>query len=153
MAKSQEEIRRSALAYLGEHRVMTLATTSSQGPWAAAVFYASREFDLYFLSANQTRHTQDLTLNPGVAAAIQEDYRDWPDIKGIQLEGVVHKLTGTDRKEAIKLYQDKFPFIVSAGAQIQSALRRVSWFRLRPDRLYFIDNSLGLGHRDPVDLS
>lgn len=132
---------------------MTLATTGSQGPWAAAVFYASQEFDLYFLSAMQTRHIQDLTLNTSVAAAIQEDYRDWPDIRGIQLEGVVQKLTGKDRTEAIKLYQGKFPFILSAGAQIQSALRRVSWFRLRPDRLYYIDNSLGLGHRDPVDLS
>jgi hypothetical protein len=88
-----------------------------------------------------------------VAATIQEDYRDWPDIKGIQLEGEVKELTGKERKEAIKLYQDKFPFIVSAGAQIQTALRRVSWFRLRPDRLYFIDNSLGLGHRDSIDLS
>lgn len=153
MGRSQEDIRRSALAYLEEHRVMTLATAGSQGPWAAAVFYASQGFDLYFLSAKQTRHVRDLTLNPRVAAAIQEDYRDWPDIKGIQLEGVVHKLTGKDRKEAINLYQGKFPFIVSAGAQVQSALRRVSWYRLAPDRLYFIDNSLGLGHRDTVDLS
>ncbi len=153
MARGQEDTRRSALAYLEEHRVMTLATTSSQGPWAAAVFYASREFDLYFLSAKQTRHTKDLTLDPRVAAAIQEDYRDWPDIKGIQLEGVVNKLTGKECRYGWSLYQDKFPFIVSAGAQIQSALRRVNWFRLRPDRLYFIDNSLGLGHRDSVDIS
>jgi uncharacterized protein YhbP (UPF0306 family) len=153
MARTREDTRRSALAYLVEHRVMTLATTSSQGPWAAAVFYASQEFELYFLSAKQTRHTQDLTRNPRVAATIQEDYRDWPDIKGIQLEGEVKELTGKERKEAIKLYQDKFPFIVSAGAQIQTALRRVSWFRLRPDLLYFIDNSLGLGHRDSIDLS
>lgn len=153
MGRSQEDTRHSALAYLEEHRVISLATTGVQGPWAAAVFYASQGFDLYFLSAMHTRHVQDLAINPRVAATIQEDYRDWPDIKGIQMEGVVRELTGKDRQEAITLYRGKFPFMVSAGAQIQSALRRVSWFRLKPDRVYYIDNSLGLGHRNAVDLS
>lgn len=153
MARSQEKLRRSALAYLAEHQVMTLATVGNSGPWAAAVFYANQGFDLYFLSADQTRHVQDLTNNPRAAATIHEDYRDWPTIKGIQMEGSVRKLSGTDRREAISLYQSKFPFIISVGAQIQSALKRVSWFRFVPDRLYFIDNSRGLGHRDLIDLS
>ena len=153
MARNQEDLRRSALAYLAEHQVMTLATVGDGVPWAAAVFYANQGFDLYFLSADQTRHVQDLTNNPRAAATIHEDYKDWPAIKGIQMEGSVSRVTGTDRREAISLYQSKFPFIISAGAQIQSALKRVSWFRLAPDRLYFIDNSRGLGHRDLIDLS
>lgn len=153
MARSQEDLRRSALAYLSEHQVMTLATSGDSGPWAAAVFYANQGFNLYFLSADQTRHVQDLISNPRAAATIQEDYKDWPAIKGIQMEGSVSKLSGTDRKEAIALYHSKFPFIISAGAQIQSALKRISWFCLAPDRLYFIDNSRGLGHRDLIDLS
>jgi len=153
MAKSQEELRRSALAYLTEHRVMTLATISDSGPWAAAVFYANQGFELYFLSADRTRHIQDLGIYPRAAATIQEDYEDWPAIKGIQMEGTVSKLSGTDRKAAMDLYQSKFPFIISAGAQIQSALKRVSWFRFVPGKLYFIDNSRGLGHRDLIDLS
>ena len=40
-------MREKALAYLAAHNVMTLATTGPEGPCAAAVFYASREFDLY----------------------------------------------------------------------------------------------------------
>ena len=54
------------LAYLGEHRVMTLATQGRDGPWAAAVFYASEGFDLYFLSSPSTRHCADLSGNPRV---------------------------------------------------------------------------------------
>ena len=153
MAKSQEVLRRSALAYLTEHQVMTLATMSDSGPWAAALFYANQGFELYFLSADQTRHIQDLSIYPRAAATIQEDYEDWPAIKGIQMEGTVSKLSGIDRKAAMDLYQSKFPFVISAGAQIQSALKRVSWFRFVPDKLYFIDNSRGLGHRDLIDLS
>lgn len=132
---------------------MTLATIGVQGPWAAAVFYASLEFELVFLSAAHTRHGQDLTSNPRAAATIQEDYEDWPDIQGIQLEGEVHLLEGKERKAAIALYQNKFPFLESAGAQIQSALRRVNWYRLTPDRLHFIDNSRGFGHRDEIELT
>jgi len=30
---------------------------------------------------------------------------------------------------------------------------KVDWYELRPSRLYLIDNSLGLGHRDEVALS
>ncbi|MFN2187300.1 MAG: pyridoxamine 5'-phosphate oxidase family protein [Candidatus Promineifilaceae bacterium] len=152
MDSRQEDIRRSALDYLASHRVMTLATAGIDGPWAAAVFYANRGFDLYFLSADSTRHIQEISENPNVAATIQEDYRDWPDIKGIQMEGIVQRLSGQDKSQAVSLYGQKYPFIISAGAQIRSALKRVSWFRLTPYRLYFVDNSRGFGHRDSVEL-
>lgn len=152
MGRNQEQLRPLVLAYLEEHRVMTLATSGVDGPWAAAVFYANQGFDIFFISASHTRHGQDLALDPRAAATIQEEYRDWPDIKGIQMEGTVSKLSGDDRRRAMDSYRDKFPFIDSAGAQIQSAFKRISWYRLTPDRLYFIDNSRGLGHRDLIDL-
>lgn len=153
MAKSREELRQAALAYLADHQVMTLATAGERGPWAAAVFYASKGFHLYFLSADHTRHIEDLMTDGRCAAAIQEDYRDWPEIKGIQLEGKVEQLSGAQQNQAIALYKAKFPFLMAAGAQIQTALKKVSWFRLAPDYLFFIDNSQGLGHRDLIHIA
>jgi uncharacterized protein YhbP (UPF0306 family) len=82
-----------ALAYLANHQVMTLATTGPRGVWAAAVFYVNDGFDLIFLSAGHTRHAQNMTAVPHIAATIQEDYRDWQQIQGIQLEGSVSLLT------------------------------------------------------------
>ena len=38
-----------AAAYLAGHHVMTLATQGADGPWAAAVFYASDGASLIFL--------------------------------------------------------------------------------------------------------
>jgi uncharacterized protein YhbP (UPF0306 family) len=141
-----------ALNYLANHQVMTLATSGPQGLWAAAVFYANLDFSLYFLSAGHTRHAQNITAEPRVAAAIQEDYKDWPAIQGIQLEGVVRLLEGTNRADAIAHYTAKYPFIAQANEQIQRGLARVNWYCLEPDRLYFIDNSKGLGHRDEIQL-
>jgi hypothetical protein len=45
-------------AYLAGHHVMTLATQGGEGPWAAAVFYASDGASLIFLSAPNTRHAE-----------------------------------------------------------------------------------------------
>jgi uncharacterized protein len=145
-------VRRAALNYLQTHQVMTLATTGPAGVWAAAVFYVNDGFDLIFLSAGHTRHGRNVTVSPQVAATIQEDYKDWPAIQGIQLEGKVRRLEGVDRETAVRRYQQKYPFIATADPAIQSALQRVNWYCLTPDHLYFIDNSRGLGHRDELDL-
>ncbi|HSG15075.1 MAG TPA: pyridoxamine 5'-phosphate oxidase family protein [Anaerolineae bacterium] len=151
-AEQLAERRRQALAYLERHTVMTLATYGIQGVWAAAVFYANQHFDLYFLSAGQTRHGQDLGLTRRAAATIQENYSDWPAIQGVQLEGDVDQLTGEERDLAIDLYQQKYPFLRAADRALQAQLAKINWYRLSPERLYFIDNSLGFGHRDEIDL-
>jgi uncharacterized protein YhbP (UPF0306 family) len=144
--------RQLALEYLAGHQVMTLATNGPQGIWASAVFYASVGFDLFFLSAGHTRHAQNLAANSHTAATIQEDYKDWPAIQGIQLEGQVHLLAGLERDSAISIYTAKYPFMAQTDEQIQKALARVNWYCLTPKRFYFIDNSKGLGHRDEIQL-
>jgi uncharacterized protein YhbP (UPF0306 family) len=146
-------LREKTLAYLQNHNVMTLATTGSEGLWAAAVFYVNVDFTLYFLSAPTTRHSLNLATQPGIAATIQEDYEDWPEIKGIQLEGKVYRVEGKERAAAITRYGVKFPVIgnlAQAPAQIVKAMSKIAWYKVIPERIYFIDNSLGLGHRDEV---
>lgn len=142
-----------ALDYLRNHQVITLATSGPEGLWAAAVFYVSRGFDLFFLSAGHTRHARNMADQPQVAGTIQEDYRDWEDIKGIQLAGEVTLLSGVKRVEAIARYQTKFPFVARPVEPLQAALQKVNWYRLRPTQLFFIDNSKGFGHRDEILLT
>ncbi len=144
--------RQLALDYLASHQVMTLATHGSLGIWAAAVFYVNDDFNLFFLSAGHTRHAQNMTAVPQVAATIQEDYRDWQDIQGIQLEGQVSLLDNVSRETAVARYKQKYPFLANADEKMQAALSRVNWYLLQPERLYFIDNGLGLGHRDEIAL-
>jgi len=142
-----------ALDYLATHRVTTLATHGPSGPWAAAVFYASDGFDLYFLSSPRSRHAGDLALGERAAATVQEDYAAWHEIKGIQLEGAVELLSGSQEAGARALYSAKFPFVsdaASAPDAIATALARVRWYRLVTTRAWFVDNSLGFGHRDQV---
>lgn len=142
-------------AYLERHRVMTLATCGADGPWAAAVFYVHVGPALYFLSSPSSRHCRNLAHDPRCAATVQEDYSDWAQIKGIQMEGRAGEVRGDEALLARQRYADKFPLVArlaSAPAAIVAAFARVHWYRLQPEHMHFIDNSRGFGHREPIDL-
>ena len=146
---------RQAIDYLQAHNVATLATYSGGEVWAAAVFYVNDGSTLYFLSSPSSRHCLNLEENPRIAITIQEDYRDWLEIKGIQLEGDALEISGAEEERARRLYGEKFPVVgllAQAPAAIVKALAKVRWYKVVPRRLYFIDNSVGLGHRDEIPL-
>src|SRR5437773_8429176 len=76
-----DELKQQILSYLESHNTMILGTCFQDVPWAATVFYASDDLKLYFFSAPDSRHCQNLAANPRVAATIQEDYKNWQEIK------------------------------------------------------------------------
>lgn len=149
------DLRHRVHDYLHSHHVATLATMASDGPWAAAVFYVNDGDRLYFLSSPTSRHCRNLDQDARAAATIQADYKNWPEIRGVQMEGRVGVLGGAEEARARRLYTEKFPLIGNLGqapAAIVAALARVRWYCLAPTRLYFIDNSLGFGRRDEITL-
>lgn len=142
--------------YLETHRVATLATSSGDLPWAAAVFYAMDGTVLYFLSSPKSRHCRNLAKNPRVALTVQEEYADWLDIKGVQLEGEAREISGAEEERARKLYGEKFPvvgLVAKAPAAIVKALAKVRWYKVEPERVYFVDNEKGLGEREEFDFT
>lgn len=150
-----DTLRIRAQRYLRDHNVATLATCDGGNPWSAAIFYASDGYTLFFLSSPTSRHCLNLAQNPRVAVTVQEDYSDWLDIKGIQLEGVAVEISGAEEEKARRLYGQKFPVVgmaARAPAAIVKALAKVRWYKIVPQRLYFIDNALGLGNRDEIQL-
>lgn len=143
--------RDQAAAYLKRHNVMTLATHEPEGVWAAALFYANDGFTLQFLSAPSSRHSRNIAASPRVAVTIQEDYRDWRAIQGIQLEGTCERLEGERESMAVERYGAKFPIVgPDAPPEIARALDKIAWYEVIPERLFFIDNSVKLGHREEI---
>jgi uncharacterized protein YhbP (UPF0306 family) len=119
-------LHQKALAYLAEHNVMTLATTGTRGVWASALFYVNDGFTLYFLSSPRSRHSINLANHSAIAATIQEDYRDWREIKGVQLEGVARKVQGIERAAAIARYQAALVGgAARAPVEVVSAMKRL----------------------------
>ena len=151
-------MKQQILGYLESHNTVTLATCAGEQPWAATVFYASDELQLYFFSAPDARHSVNLSANPRVAATVQEDYKDWRAIKGIQLEGRVRPLEGViEKAKAMAVYARKYSDVIRLFTDPQSgafykAFLKVKFYRIEPDRIYYIDNAQGFGKRQELAL-
>lgn len=149
---SHGSLRATARDYLRARNVMTLATMGDDGPWAAAVFYANADFTLYFVSSPASRHSRNLAVRPRVAVTVQEDYRDWSAIKGLQIEGTARAIAGPEQVAASAAYRAKFPFVGFAGT-LAAALAKVTWYKVEPDRVYYLDNSIRFGYREEIVLT
>jgi uncharacterized protein YhbP (UPF0306 family) len=152
------ELKEQILDYLRSHNTMTLATTVGDLPWAATVFFASEDLHLYFFSAPDSRHCQNLAANPRVAVTIQEDYQDWRKIKGIQLEGRVALVDGMlEKTKAMAIYAVKYPEIIKlftnpASELFYKAFLKVKFYCVMPDKVFFIDNAQGFGKRQELTI-
>lgn len=154
-----DDLKEQVLDYLRDHNTMTLATCAGEVPWAATVFYASDDLNLYFFSVPESRHSQNLAANSRVAVTIQEDYKDWRGIKGIQLEGTGLLVDSVlEKTKAMAVYARKYPEIIklfttpSSGVFYQAFLK-VKFYRVVPERVFFIDNEQGFGKRRELALS
>ena len=151
-----DELKQQILSYMESHNTMTLGTCQGDVPWAATVFYASDDLKLYFFSAADSRHCQNLAANPRVAVTIQEDYRDWRKIKGIQLEGSVVRVDSLIEKgKALAVYARKYPEVMKvftnpASGALYQAFLNVKFFCVAPERVFYIDNEQGFGKRQEL---
>ena len=155
---NEEELKQQILAYMEGHNTMTLGTCLDEVPWASTVFYASEGLRLYFFSSPDSRHCQNLRANPRVAATIQEDYRDWRRIKGIQLEGKIAAVDALIEKgKAMAAYTRKYPGVMKifanpASGVFYQAFLKVKFYCVIPERIYYIDNEKGFGKRQELIL-
>jgi uncharacterized protein YhbP (UPF0306 family) len=127
-------------------------------PWAAAVFYANDEFDLYFFSHPGSRHGINMAANTRVSAAIYGDCRDWESIRGIQLEGRVELLQSAKLEARFwAVYRKRFPFAGELFHKPPDAVRLklsgIRRYRLRPETVWYLDNRRGFGYRQRLDLA
>jgi len=154
-----DALKQQIVDYLKSHNTMTLATCAGDVPWAATVFFASDDLRLYFFSAPESRHCQNLTINQRVAVTIQEDYKDWREIKGIQLEGSVALVDGVvEKAKAMAIYAIKYPDVIKLFTNPDSgvfykAFLKVKFYCVTPDKVFFIDNAQGFGKRQELAIA
>jgi uncharacterized protein YhbP (UPF0306 family) len=151
-----DNLKQQILTYLHSHNTMTLATCAGASPWAATVFYASDDLRLYFFSSPESRHCQNLAANPNVAVTVQEDYKDWREIKGIQLEGKAAAVESLlEKGKAITVYARKYPAVIKlftdpASGIFYRAFLKVKFYYVAPEKVFYIDNAQGFGKRQEL---
>jgi uncharacterized protein YhbP (UPF0306 family) len=144
------------LDYLREQATLTLATSSATGtPHATTLTYVNDGPVVYVWTRPETGTATNMEQNPIVAFAIDEYTQDWRDTKGIQATAQSQVVLNPDEvSRARGLFEEKFPALAGTLGM------NVSFFRLTPTQLQFIDNTAAEGkpaghggvdfHRDVV---
>ena len=147
------EARRDALALLASLHVCTLATSGDGEPHAVSLFYAHRDFDLFWFSDPTTTHSRQIDDKDGarVAVTIAAECRHYADIRGLQMSGQAKRLGGAaETAAALARLTGRFGFLAEFFQQpgkLAEAMRKTAIYHLAVDRVTFIDNSKGFGHK------
>jgi uncharacterized protein YhbP (UPF0306 family) len=146
---------------LEAHNTISLATCNEGKPWVASLFFASdKHLNLYFVSDYRTHHAQDIEAGGEAVATVNTDCKLWTDVKGLQIQGVVAKVAGLDRVNALRVYLAKFADVralfdapKSGDEQtIAERLKAANMYRFEPRWIRLIDNSQWFGYKLEVEL-
>lgn len=128
-----------ALDFIASQKTLTLATASPTGvPRASTFLYVNEGPLLYFWTRPQTITARHVEQNPVVAFTIDdyaEDLRQTRGVQGVGECGVL--LSGEEVARVADLFGQKFPSL-SPGATLS-----ISFFRIAPTELQYIDNTSG----------
>lgn len=141
-----DDIKQKLVDYLASHVYARLATiTAKDEPLVRTVAYASDGATIYFGSLKTTRKVKDISGNPNVSYAVDENYQDITKIQGIQMEGVATILSEMeDIKKAGMLLKKKFGDIPDLPPD------QMILIKVEPKQAFFLDCTKGFTHTDKV---
>jgi uncharacterized protein YhbP (UPF0306 family) len=136
-AQTTVEVPPPVLEFLAQHRTMTLATVSPGAvPRASTLLYVNDGGTLYFWSRATTLTARQVQQNPIVAFTIDGSSEDLNRTQGIQGIGECTViLSGEQIARVADLFGQKFPDLAPGSTM------SISFFRVTPSELQFIDNT------------
>ena len=147
MGFPKEKIKKYILDYLEKNRLMTLATSENDVPWAATVFFAyDDDLNIYFISVPNTRKITNLNRNPNVAIAINQFQPKGEVVQGLQIEGKAEALDKEKNKKELDLYRKRYDWA-------DKYLHDHELYKIKPEKVYYLDDEkFGAGGREELEL-
>ncbi len=104
------DVEKTIREYLPNIIHMSLATCAGEKPWVCEVHYAYDEkLNLYWMSLESTRHSQEISKNPNVAGNIVTQHKQGEKPRGVYFEGRAELLTDVDEHHpAYVAYKERF---------------------------------------------
>jgi uncharacterized protein YhbP (UPF0306 family) len=154
---TEEEWRRQAMALIDRQKTLVLATSDRNHPWAAPVYYVHINPDFYFFSSPRSKHIAQALANKANSAALFSDAEQWQQIEGIQMSGRIKTVRKKiERLKVTAHYLKKFPmartFLADKENREISFSATVSLYAFQPERVYYMNNRMGLGARMELKL-
>lgn len=146
---SEDELKQNIIKYLEEHRILTMATASSDGiPDATALEYANTGFIVYVSVRPKSRKVANIEENPEVFYEIHEDMEitmeNVQNLKAIQCSATPEILTKDDEEfhEAFDVMEKKYPVFIRIPREKRVILKftpRKIWYLNYKDRMFHRD--------------
>ncbi|MDE1846233.1 MAG: pyridoxamine 5'-phosphate oxidase family protein [Candidatus Micrarchaeota archaeon] len=137
----REEVWSIAKGILDKCYLMSLATADEGGAWVAQVVYiADSNFNLYWLSDQNSRHSRAIEKDPRVAASICPISGKNQETEALQISGIAQKIEG-DPLDLARMRSAKLgiPVPESEGETLVYNDRRFkgkhAWYRLTPRKI------------------
>lgn len=130
---------------LRDSRDMVLATAENGTPWAAElVFGHDANFNIYWISDLNARHSQELEKNPNVAAVITVQPAGEIKDRGLQIEGKAYRLKEEEIVAAAREYFAKrgTPHMPKTIEEVNKLTQDRSWYILKPTKICILDEEL-----------
>jgi len=158
----QVRLNKLAKKVLENNQYLSLATTDSTGhPWISPVCYTiGKDGVLYFASPVNSRHGRNIAKQSTAAWSIFDSRQKWGKGVGLQVEGVVSKLSLNNSKPAGYLYiKRKYPYggllLSTVKAFIKNYLtgaKTYRFYKLTPERIWINNPYEKTDERVEVDL-
>jgi nitroimidazol reductase NimA-like FMN-containing flavoprotein (pyridoxamine 5'-phosphate oxidase superfamily) len=144
-----EEIRRTILKLLDQHRIMTVATLRPDGwPQATTVGYVNEDLTLYFLCGPDSQKARNLARDGRVSITIDRDVSDPMAITGLSMAAHAQAVDDpAEAAKALRMLPVKYPEYMSLQMPKPGEIRV---FRVAPMVISVLDYSKGFGHTDLV---
>jgi uncharacterized protein YhbP (UPF0306 family) len=156
----EHNLKTLARELIDSQSTMALATAGDGEAWAAPVYYVFFMGGFYFFSAPDSRHIMESMESGQASATIYPFVSSWKEIRGIQMSGKIVKITpGLKAVKALRAYVEKYPFtkdFFDPGQELDlknfGKRFRVRFYRFDPTLVYYLDNKIKFGFREPIEL-
>ena len=127
--------------YLVEAKMMQLSTAVGNQPWVCNVWFAAdNDFNIYWFSSVDRRHSEEVRKNPKVAAAIclPQTPKDTP--RGLRLEGVAEELNSEkDIAKARSVYENRIFDTKTTDKLMAHPEKPHKFYRIKPKLFVLFD--------------
>jgi len=146
---------------VASNQFLTLSTSHGDHPWISPVYFAadpSSGFKLFFISRRDTRHAENIRVQPNVAVSIYNSTCTPGQCDGVQLSATARELTSTDDVTygATVLFTRRFddeakrkPYLDPTRYQ-GGELMRI--YEITPQEIFVVDLGKPNDYRIEVDL-
>lgn len=129
--------------------LMSLATHDTGGVWVADVIYIfDEDFNIYWMSKPNVRHSEAIMKNPKVAGTITANMKG-EDNLGLQFEGNAQKVNGF-RDDLAKMHYLKRG--KDEPLEKEDVLNGRSWYMLKPSKIELINEKLFGFNKQKIEL-